>query len=388
VRAIQLRNLHRKPEIALADLPRPSIARPDEALVRVLCVGLDGTDREIMTEQYGVPPEGETAMTIGHESLGVVEEAGADSGLSPGDLVTALVRRPCRDPHCVNCRNGRSDFCQTGTYTERGIQAAHGYMAEYYVEESRYLVKVPADCLDFGVLAEPQSVVEKVWEQVTRIQQRLIWEPVTAVVLGSGPLGLLAAATCRILGLDTYVWSKGGADTPQARWIAEIGGHYREANARREGAPADLKDFVRKNGIRPDLMMDCTGFSPLAFEAMEVLAPNGILALLGVTPGQRKAEIPSDWLNLQMVLQNKCIIGSVNASRKHFETGIYRLRRIENQYPGLLKRMLTDRYRMEEVPQLDFARISVKAVVDVVPREQWPSLVRFGGEEVRYSFSV
>jgi threonine dehydrogenase-like Zn-dependent dehydrogenase len=387
MKAIRLKQMNSEPQIALADLPEPRLRSPQEAVVRVLCIGLDGTDREILTEHYGQPPEGENELTNGHESLGVVVEAGPQSAVSAGDLVTALVRRPCLEPGCVNCRNGRADYCESGKYTERGIKGEHGYLAEYYVEEDRYLVKVPVESLSYGVLAEPQSIVEKVWEQVQHVQQRLIWEPKTAVILGAGPLGLLAAATCRCLGLEVHVWSKGGSDSQPAERIREIGGVYRSADAPPGEAEPRLTDYVRSLRRPPDLLFECTGFSPLAFEAMDVLGPNGVLALLGVTPGKRTAEIPSDALNRQIVMQNKCVLGSVNASRKNFETGLYRLRQMEEKFPGWLGKLMTDRIRIEQVPQLDFSQIGIKAVVDVVPRDQWKALLH-PAAEAEYSFSV
>ncbi|MED4602518.1 alcohol dehydrogenase catalytic domain-containing protein, partial [Paenibacillus validus] len=167
------------PKLELCEVERPSRKTAADVLVRVLCVGLDGTDRELVSEKYGVPPEGEHSLIIGHESLGVVEEAGEDSGFTAGELVCALVRRPCTDPGCVNCRNGKQDFCETGEYVERGIKGAHGYLSEYYVEDARYLVRVPAGLLRYGMLTEPQSIVEKVWDEVQRIQQRLVWQPTT-----------------------------------------------------------------------------------------------------------------------------------------------------------------------------------------------------------------
>jgi threonine dehydrogenase-like Zn-dependent dehydrogenase len=348
-----------------------------------------------MTEKYGVPPEGETGLTIGHESLGVVEEAGEESGLSRGDLVCALVRRPCKEPSCVNCRNGHADFCETGRYVERGIKGKHGFLSEYYVEEARYLVKVPAECLAYGVLTEPQSIVEKVWDQAGRIQQRLIWQPKTALVLGSGPLGLLAAFTCRCLGLDTVVWSMSPADGLAAELVRACGAEYRQAGtasgsaggAGTGTAAETLSGFLEQSGKRADLIFECTGYSPLAFEGMTVLGPNGVLALLGVTPGNRSIQIAADQINQELVLENKCILGSVNASRKDFETGLYRLKQMEAKFPGLLNKLMTDRLKLEEVPNLDFEKIGIKAVVDLVPQAEWPKLIN-DTAPVAYSFSV
>ncbi|WP_141333810.1 glucose 1-dehydrogenase [Paenibacillus sp. tmac-D7] len=414
------------PKLELCEVERPSRKTAAEVLVRVLCVGLDGTDRELVSEKYGVPPEGEHSLIIGHESLGVVEEAGEDSGFTAGELVCALVRRPCTDPGCVNCRNGKQDFCETGEYVERGIKGAHGYLSEYYVEDARYLVRVPAGLLRYGMLTEPQSIVEKVWDEVQRIQQRLVWQPTTAVVLGSGPLGLLAALTCRCLGLDTLVWSKSAPDSPGADIVRACGAEFQQAVERRaeaagagaaagtarstdaaaatgtvagagEGtgagdgaraASSPLSELLQAKGKRADLIVECTGFSPLAFDAMTALGPNGVLALLGVTPGSRHIRVASDAINQELVLENKCVFGSVNASRQDFETGLYRLQQIEERFPGVLDRLMTERLTLERVPELDFGKIAIKAVVDVIPREQWSGLVQEQGAGIANSFSV
>lgn len=389
MKAIRVKQLRQgKPVIAVETVETPAIVHPQEVVVRVLSVGLDGTDREILQEKYGTPPEGEDDLTTGHESLGVVEQAGKDAGFQIGDLVTAIVRRPCSDQNCVNCRNGHSDFCQTGKYVERGIKGANGFLSEYYKEEARYLVQVPKSLLELGMLVEPQSIVEKVWDQVLRVQQRLIWEPKTALILGSGPLGLLAAMTCRVLGLKVYVWSMSPQDSLQAQIVRDCGAVYQQAGTPQQSElPVSLTAYVEKEGLSVDLIMECTGYSPLAFESMAVLAPNGVLALLGVTPADRKLEISADGLNQSIVLENKCVIGSVNASRKDFETGIYRLQQMEELYPGLLKRLLTNRISLDHVPELDFKTIQIKAVVDVVPADQWANLVK-QTKEAEYSFSV
>ncbi|MEW9698444.1 glucose 1-dehydrogenase [Paenibacillus sp. SI8] len=386
LKAIRIKQLRQgNPFIALENVEQPVIGHPQEVLVRVLAVGLDGTDREILQDKYGTPPVDEDELTTGHESLGVVTEAGGESGLQPGDLVTAIVRRPCKDQSCVNCRNGHADFCQTGDYVERGIKGAHGFLSEYYKEEARYLVQVPSSLLELGMLVEPQSIVEKVWDQVLRVQQRLIWEPRTALILGSGPLGLLAAITCRVLGLDAAVWSMAPPDSLQAELVRACGASYQQSGA--AGTASTLTAYADGLGKPVDFILECTGFSPLAFEAMSVLAPNGVLALLGVTPADRRLEISSDMLNQSMVLENKCVIGSVNASRKDFETAIYRLQQMEKLYPGWLARVITNRMDLEAVLKLDFKSIAIKAVVDMVPASQWRELVK-QSKEVEYSFSV
>jgi threonine dehydrogenase-like Zn-dependent dehydrogenase len=90
-----------------------------------------------------------------------------------------------------------------------------------------------------------------------------------------------------------------------------------------------------------DLILEGTGYSPLVFEALAVLAKNGVLAMVSVTGGSRQIEIPADKINLGFVLGNKVAFGSVNANREYFESGVKDLSTAELQYPGWLKRLLT-----------------------------------------------
>jgi hypothetical protein len=108
-----------------------------------------------------------------------------------------------------------------------------------------------------------------------------------------------------------------------------------------------------------------------------LVSNNGILALLGVTPGNGRLNLPSDWTYREMVIKNKCIIGSVNASYHDFVTAINRLGDIENHYPGMLGLLQTNRLSIEDVPAIDFCKITIKAVVDVISPAEWVSVLRW-----------
>lgn len=376
MKAITIKSGEPQAVVAMAEVPTPRLQEADDVIIRVLCVGLDGTDREIIVDNYAVFPDGKADMVIGHELLGFVAEAGQQSGLSPGDLVTALVRRPCGDEDCINCRQGHQDYCQTGNFIERGIKGADGYLSEYVLEKAEYIVGVPTECLLYGVLVEPQSIVEKVWNQTQIIQQRMVWQPRTVLITGSGPLGILAALTCRILGLDTHVWSKSDTNSLNASIIRDIGAHYRQAEDSAEGPYfSGLTEYVKQSGQGFDMIWECSGHAPLGYEAIPLLNSNGILALLGVTPGDGCLNLPSDRMYFEMMHKNKCVIGSVNASRHDFETAISRLRNIESKHPGILEQLQTNRLSIDEVPHFDFSKNTIKTVVDLITKAEWTSLL-------------
>src|SRR5215469_8914294 len=205
-------------ELKLIDVDEPHIERPPQVKVRMLEVGICGTDKEICRFEYGAPPEGSDYLIIGHESLGEVVEVGpAVTDLKAGDLVVTMVRRPCPHLECRPCRAGHQDFCSTGDFTERGIKGRHGFMAEYIVDEAEYMHVVAPACRDVGVLVEPLTIATKALTQALKVLQRLPWfdpdqldtvhqfrqvgmrggKHYNALVLGAGAVGLLGAMALR-----------------------------------------------------------------------------------------------------------------------------------------------------------------------------------------------
>src|SRR2546422_4955672 len=90
-----------------------------------------------------------------------------------------------------------------------------------------------------------------------------------------------------------------------------------------------------------DLIFEATGYSPVVFESMQALGKNGVLVLSSVTGGDRKIEVPADKINLEFVLGNKVMVGTVNANREYFESGVRDLSQAELEFPGGLNRLLT-----------------------------------------------
>lgn len=322
--------------VHLAEVPKPSVddvPKGRGVLVKVLRVGVDGTDKEINDAEYGEAPPGSDFLIIGHESLGRVEAVGPNvTELRPGDYVAATVRRPGSS---LYDRIGTYDMTTDDTYFERGINLRHGFLTEYYVDEPEYIVRVPKGLKDVGVLMEPTSIVEKGIAQAYAIQRRLrVWRPRRAAVLGAHALGILATLVLRLRGLDVTTMARTRPPYLNASLVEEIGGRYLSTRDRTLAqASEECGPF--------DIIIEGTGFSPLAFEAMDVLAKNGVLVLLSVTEGDRTVEVPADKINLGLVLGNKVVVGSVNANREYFELGARDLSEAELQHPGWLSKLLT-----------------------------------------------
>ena len=344
-------------------LHRTSLPAPepvgDEALVETIRVGVCGTDREIIRGEFGTAPHGSANLVIGHEVLGRVAAVGKDvDQLSPGDLVTATVRRP---DGCPACRAGQPDMCLWRQYTERGIDGAHGFMVERFVEHERFLVPIPAETEPIGVLTEPLTVVEKAVRQANLIQRRLAygWEPQTAVVLGAGPIGLLGTMLLRANGVEVITVARTPPPNHAANLVAACGARYVST---RDVPLLDLGASLE----RIDLILESTGASITAFEAMQILGTNGVLVLLSLTGSDNVAEVPIDRINRELVVGNKTVVGSVNAGLIDFATAVDTLARIERLWPGLPARLITTRIAITDDVEaiLDKSDDDVKMVIE------------------------
>ena len=327
----------RKPNsVHLADLPKPSVDDVPGGrgvLVKVLRVGVDGTDKEINAGEYGAAPDGYDFLVLGHEGFGQVEAVGPRvTEVQPGDYVVATVRRPGGSIYDVI---GTNDMTTDDTYFERGINLRHGFLTEYYVDDAEFIVKVSRGLRDVGVLLEPMTVVEKGIAQAYEIQRRLrVWRPRRAAVMGAGTIGLLATAALRLRGLDVTTCGLNRKPYLNADLIDAIGARYQST--------ADLSILDVASTYGPfDLIFEATGFSPVVFDSMQALAKNGVLVLSSVTGGDRRVEVPADKINLQFVLGNRVMVGTVNANREYFELGVRDMAQAEAEYAGWLRQLLT-----------------------------------------------
>jgi threonine dehydrogenase-like Zn-dependent dehydrogenase len=346
-----------KKQVALIDAPEPALKNPTDVKLKMLEIGVCGTDKEICAFEYGTPPAGSATLIIGHESLGrVVEVGGQVSAVKPGDLVVMVVRRPCGKPECGPCAAGRQDFCQTGAFTERGINGVNGFMTEFVVDDQKYMNPVPEPLRGIAVLAEPLTIAEKGLEQMWQIQSRLPWDCPhvkaegrghchNAVVLGAGPVGLLGAMLLRSQGFHTFVYSKEALDSPKAKLAQKIGATFVS------GAATALDAFAAKVG-NVDLVYEATGASRLSYEMMKYLGTNGIFIFTGVPGRKAPIEVDTDLLMRDQVLKNQVIFGTVNAGKADYGKAIQDLGRFQQLWPGAPEALITGRFAPEKFKDL------------------------------------
>jgi threonine dehydrogenase-like Zn-dependent dehydrogenase len=346
-------------QVRVIEQPHPPRVTGSQVLLRILEVGICGTDREIAAFHHGAPPAGSDHLILGHEALAEVVETGPEvRAVAVGELVVPTVRRPCPHRHCAPCRAHRQDFCVTGDFAERGIKGAHGFLQEYVVEEDEYLVRVHRKLAEVAVLTEPLSISAKAAEQGAAIQQRLPWERprVRGLVLGAGPVGLLGALSMVVRHIDVFVYSLEPATDVRAKIAADLGATYVS------GAEVPLGRFAEKIGAM-DVIYEAVGISSVGFDALGALGPNGLLVFTGVPAPGKPRPVDTDTMMRDLVLKNQLVFGTVNASRKAYETALHELEQGMFLFPEGVRSLISHRHPIEEAPALITARGGIKQVV-------------------------
>ncbi|WP_457945994.1 glucose 1-dehydrogenase [Pseudarthrobacter sp. alpha12b] len=340
-----------KDSLHLRDIPEPP-ADGGQVLVEALAVGLCGTDSEIIDAEYGEAPSGQDYLVLGHENLGRVVEAPEGSGLAAGDLVVGIVRRPDPEP-CKACAAGEWDMCLNGKYTEHGIKGLDGFAREQWRADPEAMVKLDARLEDVGVLLEPTTIVAKAWEQINRIGQRAFFDPHVAAVTGAGPVGLLAALLGVQQGLEVHVFDI-LKDGPKPELVRDLGAIYHS-------------ESLADSGLKPNVLVECTGVTPAVLDALRCRAQDAITCLTGVSGTGKQTEVDVGALNREEVLMNGVVFGSVNANRRHYDAGAKALAAAD---PDWLRRLISRRVPLGKFAEaFDRRPDDVKVVLDLQAKD-------------------
>ena len=357
-------------EVKVIEQEVPRLSEPDQVTLRMLDVGICGTDKEICSFEYGTPPPGDDYLVIGHESVAEIVQVGpAVERFQAGDLVVPSVRRPCPHSGCLACRSGHQDYCYTGYFSERGIKEAHGYMAEYVVDHEQYMNVVPPGLREIAVLAEPLTIAEKALAQILwMMQRRPPWlDPQTpseergrglsALVLGIGPVGLLGAMTLATAGFTTYVYSREVPPNPRIDLVSAIGATYVSSQTMAFPQLASQIGNI-------DLIYEAVGQSHFAMQALQVLGTNGIFVLTGVPGLQAFIEADPARLMRDMVLKNQVLLGTVNAGPDAFASALRNLDAFRRRWPAVVRTLIAGRYPPEQASDLILGRpAGIKSVI-------------------------
>jgi threonine dehydrogenase-like Zn-dependent dehydrogenase len=125
-----------------------------------------------------------------------------------------------------------------------------------------------------------------------------------------------------------------------------------------------------------DMIFEATGSGPIVFEAMQALGKNGVLVLASVTGGDLTIEVPASRINLEFVLGNKVMVGTVNGNRDYFEAAIRDLAMAQAEYPGWAEQLLTHPVQglgdfAQLLDTLTHGRGVIKAFCEIAPLDDF-----------------
>jgi threonine dehydrogenase-like Zn-dependent dehydrogenase len=177
--------------------------------------------------------------------------------------------------------------------------------------------------------------------------------------VGTGAIGLLAAALLRLRGLEVHSFARTPSGGSRSRAAEAMGAAYWST------ADLALANLARQLGA-VDIVIEASGSRQAALHALNALSNNGVLCLVGSYLDEARPELAVDPLLEMMKVGNRLVFGSVNGSRRHFEMGIAHMAEMEQRWPGLLTSLLTRRLPLDQFAQA-FQRPpgEIKAVIQV-----------------------
>jgi threonine dehydrogenase-like Zn-dependent dehydrogenase len=328
----------------VADVTEPT---GDGVLLRVLEVGVCGTDREISEGLFGVPADG-SSLVLGHESLAAVERDG--HGFAKGELVTATVRRSCH--HCLPCDEGAPDSCLTGNYSERGITRLDGFARELVVEDPAQLIRIPAALGRLGVLAEPTSICERAIRHALAIGGRQPWQLERALVVGAGAIGMISTYLLRLAGVEVWTASL----EPSSDLVSASGARYVSTS---DTSLADLR--TETGGF--DLVVSAVPDAQVMADSLGLLRRSGVACLLGIDGRPQAVTVDGPVLGLDAVLENRVLFGSVNAHHQDWLAAVASLDAARERWPDALEAFVGRRVPLDRFQEAFDYRGGVKATL-------------------------
>jgi L-iditol 2-dehydrogenase len=285
-------------QLELTDMPMPEIG-PGDLLVRVKACGICGSDVHGLDGSTGrrIPP-----LVMGHEAAGIVAETGAAvKGFSPGDRVTFDSTIFCGQ--CFFCRRGEQNLCDNRQVlgVSPGEYRRHGAFAEYVSVPAQIAFHLP-DALSF----ERAALIEAVSVAVHAVGLTPVRLDDTAVVVGSGMIGLLAIQALRLTGCARIIAVD--IDDIKLGRASQIGAEV-QLNSKKVDVPSAVRELTGGRGA--DIAVEAVGATEPIQTALASLRKGGVLTLVGnLAP---KIELP-----LQSVVTRQIrLIGSCASSGEY-----------------------------------------------------------------------
>jgi threonine dehydrogenase-like Zn-dependent dehydrogenase len=261
--------------VEVGERPDPVIQEPTDAVVRVVLGCVCGSD---LWYYRGESPH--AAGSIGHEFIGIVEQAGADvHDVRPGDLVVAPFIYS--DMTCPHCRNGSTISCPAGgTFGNGTIDGGQGE-AVRVPQAGGTLVPVPGSGYPDAVLRSLLALSDVMSTGHHAAVVAGVKAGDTVAVVGDGAVGLCAVLAARRLGAERVIALSRHADRQK---VAREFGATDIIEARGDEAVQSVLDLT--GGIGADAALECVGTGQSIATAAAIARPGSVIGVVGVPHGE------------------------------------------------------------------------------------------------------
>lgn len=350
--------------IRYREVPEPALPGPQWVKVRTRYGGICGSDLNTirLADSPSLSAFVSFPSTLGHENVGILAEVGDEvEGFQPGDRVVVEPTLACAvrgvEPPCDACRRGETALCRHFTHgpLSSGLELGScrdvgGSWSPFFVAHRSQLYRVPDHVSDENALmVEPFAV------GLHAVLRHMPSAGETALVLGSGVIGLCVVAALRALGCT-------------ARLIAVARYEFQEAMARRLGADHVLRargeDLYRAAAeatgaslLKPilgkpvlvggaDVVFECVGSATSVDDSLRLVRSGGTVVLIGLAGLLRQVDWTPVWLNEVQVL-GSFIYGMETFQGRRLHTFDLALDQIGRGSPDL-SFLVTHRFRLHE----------------------------------------
>ncbi|THE10505.1 sorbitol dehydrogenase [Bacillus timonensis] len=263
-------------ELELREVESIESPKKGEVKIRVSYGGICGSDLSLLQGKFA---HGKYPIRPGHELVGTIIECGEASDYEVGTRVVILPNTYCEE--CEMCRSGRTNICRNKK--SLGINMDGGFSEEYVIS-TKLILPIPDDLSDEkAVLIEPFAVVVSGFNKVT------IKKGHDVAVVGSGSIGMLAAALARHLGANVTAIDINPKKLEMVKKIGDI----RTLN------PQEITEDDRF-----DIVIEAAGVKASVEHSFQILKPGGSMLALGIAP---EVTIPFT----QLVRNDQSIHGSI-----------------------------------------------------------------------------
>lgn len=264
-------------ELQLRDVAAPPSPLPGEVKIKVIYAGICGSDLRVYN---GSLSYAKYPLRPGHEVLGDIMEAGAESGRVVGERVVVFPNTFCGT--CEFCQSGQTNICKSKK--SFGV-SAEGVFAEEIVIEAKYAIPVPD-----GLKNERAILVEPFAVTVHALKKAKIHAGMSVAVVGCGTEGLLAVALALKLGGRLTVIDVNPAKLAIARSIGKV----------------ETMGPTVATGRTFDVVIEAAGVKAAIEQALQLVKPGGMMLALGIT-GEPVTMIPLHLVRNEIKLQGTII---------------------------------------------------------------------------------